>query len=279
MLSSIYKNNVESNNLVNRIITKPKKNNQLIFLIVTLLSILIIFTFEKPLLNIFGYNDLSKQTNAMLIKHGFSLKKIYVIGKYNLKEKDILDIAKLIKGQSIFDINLNEVYNNLLLNEWIKNVQIKRTLPNSIEIKIEEKKPLAILQTKLGNKLITEDGSVISIANTHLFKNKLPIIIGENANQKAFLIIDILKQNSDLYKNVWSISYLNNRRWNIHLNQGITILLPQFNPKKAWETIDLLHKKYKIFDLGLTEIDLRNHNKIFGIINLKKNKLKRENVL
>ena len=270
MLSSIYKNNVESNNLVNRNITKPKKNNQLIVLIITLISILVIFTLEKTLLNIFEYNDLLKRTNTMLIKHGFSLKKIYIIGKYNLKEKEIVDTAKLIKGQSIFNINLNEVYNNLLLNEWIENVQIKRSLPNTIEIKIKEKKPLAILQTKLGNKLITEDGSIISIANTHDFKNKLPIITGENANIKAFSIITILKQQQDLYKNVWSISYVNNRRWDIHLKQGVTILLPKFNLNKAWNTINFLHKKYQILDLGLTEIDLRNHNKIFGIINLKK---------
>jgi cell division protein FtsQ len=270
MLSSIYKNNVESNNLVNRNITKPKKNNQLIVLIITLISILVIFTLEKTLLNIFEYNDLLKRTNTMLIKHGFSLKKIYIIGKYNLKEKEIVDTAKLIKGQSIFNINLNEVYNNLLLNEWIENVQIKRSLPNTIEIKIKEKKPLAILQTKLGNKLITEDGSIISIANIHDFKNKLPIITGENANIKAFSIITILKQQQDLYKNVWSISYVNNRRWDIHLKQGVTILLPKFNLNKAWNTINFLHKKYQILDLGLTEIDLRNHNKIFGIINLKK---------
>ena len=85
MLSSIYKNNVESNNLVNRNITKPKKNNQLIVLIITLISILVIFTLEKTLLNIFEYNDLLKRTNTMLIKHGFSLKKIYIIGSLFLK--------------------------------------------------------------------------------------------------------------------------------------------------------------------------------------------------
>jgi cell division septal protein FtsQ len=279
MLNSNYNNNIESNNFVYRNVTKSKNNNQLILLIITLLFILIVFKFEKNLLNIFRYNDFLKQTNTMLINHGFSLTKINIVGHYNLKEREIIEAAELRQNQSIFEINLNEVYNNLLLNEWVKNVQIKRTLPNSIEIKIKEKKPLAILQTKLGNKLITEDGSIISIANTNYFKNKLTIIIGENANHNAFLIINILKQNLDLFKHVWSISYVNNRRWNIHLNQGITILLPKFNQNKAWKTINLLHKKYQILDLGLTEIDLRNNSQILGIINLKKNKLKRKKVL
>ena len=56
MLNSNYNNNIESNNFVYRNVTKSKNNNQLILLIITLLFILIVFKFEKNLLNIFRYN-------------------------------------------------------------------------------------------------------------------------------------------------------------------------------------------------------------------------------
>ena len=56
------------------------------------------------------------------------------------------------------------------MNEWIETVKIERTLPSSIKIQIIEKKPVAIWQTKLGNKLITKDGSIISNANVLLLR-------------------------------------------------------------------------------------------------------------
>ena len=102
------------------------------------------------------------------------------------------------------------------------------------------------------------------------FKNLLPIIIGESANKNAFLILQILRKNPNLYNNVWSISYINKRRWNVHLNQGVIVLLPRTKIYDAWSKIGFLQKKYKILDIGLTEIDIRNKNQVFAKINFNK---------
>ena len=102
------------------------------------------------------------------------------------------------------------------------------------------------------------------------FKNSLPIIIGEGANKNAFIILQILRKNPDLYNDVWSISYINKRRWNVHLKQGVIVLLPKKQIHAAWTKIDFLQRKYKILDIGLTEIDIRNQDQIFAKINFDK---------
>ena len=191
-------------------------------------------------------------------------------GDKNLQKEDILSIINNKEYKTIFDINLFKIHNNLLLNEWIETVIIERTLPNSIKIQIVEKKPMAIWQTKSGYKLITKEGSIISIANSSFFNKNLPIIIGEGANNDAFRILQILRKNPDLYDNVWSISYINKRRWNVHFKQGLIALLPRKKIYAGWSKIDFLQKKYKILDIGLTEIDIRNKDQIFAKINFDK---------
>ena len=270
MLKSIFKKNIIYENNVNRKTIGKHTKIQFIILCLLLTLFSAIFNFYKNN----EYNSKLKKiidkTNTLLINYGFHLQNIYITGNNNLQKVDILNIINDKKYKTIFDVDLFKIHNNLLLNEWIETVKIERTLPSSIKIQIIEKKPVAIWQTKLGNMLITKDGSIISNTNVTTFKDSLPIIIGEGANKNAFLILQILKKNPDLYNNVWSISYINKRRWNIHLKQGLIVLLPRKKIHAAWTKIDFLQRKYKILDIGLTEIDVRNQNQIFAKINFDK---------
>ena len=270
MLKSILKKNIIYGNNVNRNTIGKHTKIQLIILCLVLVLFSIIFKFYNSNHYDSKLRNIIEKTNNLLIDYGFYLQNIYITGDNNLRKEDILSIINHKEYKTIFDINLFKIHNNLLLNEWIETVKIERTLPSSIKIKIIEKKPVAIWQTKLGNKLITENGSVISIGNVTAFKNSLPIIIGAGANKDAFIILQILKKNPDLYNNIWSISYINKRRWNLHLKQGLTILLPRKNIYAAWTKINFLQKKYKILDIGLTEIDIRNQDQIFAKINFHK---------
>ena len=270
MLKSIFKNNIIYENNVNRNTIGKYPKIQLIILCLVLVLFSVIFNFYNSKKYNSKLKNIIENTNTLLINYGFYLQNIYISGNNNLQREDILSIINDQEYKTIFDINLFKIRNNLLLNEWIETVKIERTLPSSIKIQIIEKKPVAIWQTKLGNKLITKDGSIISNANVTAFKNSLPIIIGKGANKDAFLILQILKKNPDLYNNVWSISYINKRRWNVHLNQGLIVLLPRIKIYDAWTKIGFLQKKYKILDIGLTEIDIRNKNQIFAKINFNK---------
>ena len=270
MLKSIFKKNIIYENYVNR--KTIGKYTKIQFIILCL-----VLTFFSAIFNFYNNNEYNSKlkkiidkTNTLLINYGFHLQNIYITGNNNLQKVDILNIINDKKYKTIFDVNLFQIHNNLLLNEWIETVKIERTLPSSIKIQIIEKNPVAIWQTKLGNKLITEDGSIISNANVTAFKDRLPIIIGEGANKNAFIILQILRKNPDLYNNVWSISYINKRRWNVHLKQGLIVLLPRKEIHAAWTKIDFLQRKYKILDIGLTEIDIRNQDQIFAKINFDK---------
>ena len=276
MLKSIFKKNIIYENNVNR--KTIGKQTKIQFIILCL-----VLTFFSAIFNFYNNNEYNSKlkkiidkTNALLINFGFHLQNIYITGNNNLQKVDILNIINDKKYKTIFDVNLFKIHNNLLLNEWIETVKIERTLPSSIKIQIIEKNPVAIWQTKLGNKLITEDGSIISNANVNAFKDSLPIIIGEGANKNAFIILQILRKNPNLYNNVWSISYINKRRWNVHLKQGLIVLLPRKKIHTAWTKIDFLQRKYKILDIGLTEIDIRNQDQIFAKINFDKKLFKRK---
>ena len=220
-------------NLFNKLIISKVK-----FLILTkkksthIISIIIILFISSIILNqnsnVFKFKNISDKIHSQLANLGFKLKYIYIEGRYYVKKNDILQAVKVSEDHQILNINLSDIFQILNNNDWIETVKVKRILPNSLKIIIKEKKPIAIWQKKKGYVVITENGDIIPNANLSKFKF-LPIVIGENANLNTLSIIKSLRQMPDLYKNIWSISFINNRRWDIHLNQGIKILLPERN--------------------------------------------------
>ena len=209
--------------------------------------------------------------NIILINNGFIIKNIEISGLNHLDKNDIIKIINAYNDINIFNVNINNIYKEIKNNTWIKKASIEIIYPNTIKILLTEKKPIAIWQNRYGNSLITKSGDVIFEKNLEEFKNYLPIVIGQNAHKNVHSILNIFSSNKDFVKNIWSLTFVNERRWDVHFNQGLTIKLPSKNVEKAWEKVLYLDKKFNILNLGLTEIDLRNSNQILGKINIDKN--------
>ena len=209
--------------------------------------------------------------NKFLINNGFIIKNIEVLGVNHLDKNDIIKIISTNNNINIFNVNIKNIYRNIMDNTWIKKASIKIIYPNTIKVFLTEKKPIAIWQNRYGNSLITKSGDIIFEKNLEKFKNNLPIIIGQNAHKNVHSILNILSSKKDFIKNIWSLTFVNERRWDLHFNQGLTIKLPSKNVENAWQKVVYLHKKFNILSLYLTEIDLRNSNQILGKINLDKN--------
>ena len=269
MLNFILKQNTVPK-LNNRVMTRKNIINNNIYYLIALIifSIFVIFIIQTD------YKKQTKLFNKILINNGFILKNIEILGIKNISRETILKIVNAENHSHIFNVNLSNIFNNLSNNDWVKDLNIERVLPNTIKINIKEKQPIGIWQYEMSKSLITKYGEIISTENVNKFKNNLPIIHGDYANKNAQSILKILKKNQVFMKNIWSLTFINNRRWNLHFKQGIIILLPTNDVLEAWNKIIKLQKQYNVLNLGLTEIDLRNPNKILAKINFDKNLIK-----
>ena len=211
-----------------------------------------------------------KPLDQFLISNGFKIKNILISGTHNLSQDYLRNIINTQNHINILNVNLNTIYNKIIQNSWVEETYVERILPDTIKIKVLEKKPIAIWQNQKGNKLITVNGDVISHANVNKFKNSFPIIKGEKSKENISTILRILETNKNFAKNIWSLTFINQRRWDLHFNQGLIVRLPSQDVIKAWQKIIKLQTNYNILNLRLTEIDLRNPEQILGKINFDK---------
>lgn len=92
----------------------------------------------------------------------WTLRSIRVTGNKYLAEAKIINIAKIPQEENIFLIDLDEVKNRFSDIIQIKEIKVKRKLPNTIVIEIKERTPYAIAEISGATTLIDDEGYIIA---------------------------------------------------------------------------------------------------------------------
>ena len=152
------------------------------------------------------------------------LKEIHLIGRENISKELIVQKLGLNTQTSMISINLKSLNEKLQTIKWVKSSVIERRLPDTIIIKLEEYKPFALLQVNDGHIVITSDGERIIKDNGKF--GYLPVINGNGSEKHASKMLSILSSEPYLFHQVWAISFIGKRRWDVSLRSGIKIKLP-----------------------------------------------------
>ena len=186
---------------------------------------------------------------------------LIVLGNNYIDKKSLIYELKTKLDEDRNSNNLELISNILNKKNLIKKFIITKTSNNLITIKIEEKNIIGLLNIENNNYFIDEFNNIIETKITpNLFH--LPVFIGKNSNKNASVILNLIKE-SDINLNYLSFSFVDQRRWNINLKNGVKILLPE---TKVLDTLKLLNNvtsKYNILNGNFIEIDMRIYGKYF----------------
>ncbi len=118
---------------------------------------------------IFGYDYLTQCRY-------FDARQIRVSGNSRLTVGKILARAEVQKGVNILSVNLHLVRQRLLADPWIAEAQVSRDLPDSVEIRITEQQPLAVLD--LGRKFLLNERGEVFMELGGQAPTRLPLVTG-----------------------------------------------------------------------------------------------------
>jgi len=204
------------------------------------------------------------------------LKKIEQILKkscYNIKIEGIVNsdtskinfyIGEYCSPMAKNDYTLNKLKDNIKNDPWIKNISIRKELPYTMRVIIDEFMPFAVWKSQNEFHLINEEGSIIKISKQEQkrFYNLL-IITGKNSKDNIKTLFNLLLSNPELTSKIRIADRIGSRRWNLELNNGIIVKLPEDNLLiGSWERLDKLLSTQGI-EIELKTIDLRIEDKIY----------------
>ena len=231
-------------------------------------TILILLFFLIIVIYIFLFYDqkIFKQFNSIIEnysdKYQYSLSVVNINGLNNINEDEILNLTKPYKDSSIFLIQIKKIANKISQNNWVKSINIQSNYKDTIEINIDESKPIGIYTTGIQNILFSDDLKILeNIANNEKRFSALIKFEGKNSLHESIKLIDSFPD--DFIQYVDKAFLINQRRWDLELKNSILLKLPKNNIKEALENYKKIYINFSNEELiEIESIDLRMKKKI-----------------
>jgi cell division septal protein FtsQ len=176
-------------------------------------------------------------TQQVVQAEALHVRRIAVRGNERLPTGEVLALLAGLKGQHVLEVDLDVWRQRVLGSTWVERAALRRLLPSTVEVVVEERQPIAI--GRLGTELYLVDphGRVIDEYGPNYAQFDLPIVDGlasapaageplvdEAKAQLAYELVEALRARPALFKRV-SLIDVSNPRDGVVVLEGDTALL------------------------------------------------------
>ena len=111
--------------------------------------------------------------------------RIAVRGNDRLSTGEVLVLLDGLSGQHLLSVDLDHWQRRLLSSPWVGHAALRRVLPSTVEVRLEERQPMAIGRLGADLYLIDAGGHIIDEYGPNYAQFDLPIIDGLGAPPSA----------------------------------------------------------------------------------------------
>ena len=205
-------------------------------------------------------NDLttafSDTRNALANSAGFRITAVAINGRKQLSQDEILAVGGVTGRSSLLFLDASAVRDRLKANPWIADATVKKFYPGELQIDIVERKAFALWQQDGRLSVIADDGAVLEPYVSRRFVS-LPLVVGKGAESRARDFLALLERYPQVRDVTKAAVFVGERRWNLRLNDGLDIRLPEYDVSNALAELSRLDKEDHLFSRDIVAVDMR----------------------
>jgi len=193
---------------------------------------------------------------------GLVVREIRLSGRENTERPALMAAIGIARDAPILAVDLKRLRSRIENLGWIDEARVARRLPGIIEIDIVERTPFARWQHDRRLFLIDRNGETITAHNVQAY-GALPLVVGPDAPGSAAALVDMMASDPALRERVTAAVRVGGRRWNLQLDNGVEVLLPEEDAPSAWRRLGAMQREENILERDVTVIDLRLADRVF----------------
>ncbi len=187
---------------------------------------------------------------------GFRVNEVLVVGRERTKREDLLRAVGVRRGTAIFAFDPDAARMRIEALTWVREASVERRLPDTVLLRLVERRPMALWQRDDGFSLVDNQGEVIRDEDFGGFGGLL-LVVGADAPRHIPELFRVLESQPDLEKRVSAAVRVGGRRWNVHLDNGVSVQLPEEGSSSAWAKLAEIEKSQHILSRDVQVLDLR----------------------
>ena len=187
---------------------------------------------------------------------GFRIVSVALAGQHHISREEVLAAAGVTGSTSLLFLDVEQTRERLKTNPWIADATVLKLYPGELQIGIKEREAFALWQKDGQVSVIADDGTVLEpYVSPRLIE--LPLVVGRGAETRAKEFLALLDRYPALRAFVRAAVLVGERRWNLRLNNGIDVRLPETDIAPALERLVALDKEKNLITRDIVAIDLR----------------------
>ncbi len=201
-----------------------------------------------------GHTNIVTQTTTSAA--GFAVEDVKVSGNLQTSEIEVFQLLGLDGSTSLIALDIDAARRKLVQLPWVEDVDIRKVYPKTVEVRLKEREAFGIWQHGSELSLIEKSGSVIAPLRDNKFA-ALPLFVGRDAETGAAGFVQQLADWPEIRTRVRAYVRIAGRRWDLHLDNGIVVKLPEENLPQALQLLARLDLEEKVLSRDVAAVDLR----------------------
>ncbi|KKL19370.1 hypothetical protein LCGC14_2466140 [marine sediment metagenome] len=159
---------------------------------------------------------------------------------------------------SSFQLDLVQMQDKIAVLDAVSDVNLRVRPGGVLQINITERQPAVVWRGEETLELLDRTGHRVEVLDQRAVRADLPLIAGEAVADHIPEALALFQAAAPLNDRLRGLLRVGERRWDVVLDRGQRILLPELAPVSALEQVIAMEQAQELLARDVTLVDMRN---------------------
>jgi cell division protein FtsQ len=191
----------------------------------------------------------------------FTITQMVVVGGDAQLAADVTTVLPLEFPLSSFDLDMEAVRNTVEALYAVESARLRVGEGGTLEVEVTPRVPVAVWRDGEMLRLIDADGTYSGVISARADRLDLPLIAGDGAQEHIAEALELFGTARPQADRVRGLVRMGERRWDMVMDRGQRILLPEGDPRAALDRVMALQEAQDLLSRDVAIVDMRNANR------------------
>ena len=197
----------------------------------------------------------------IIVRPEFMLTLMSITGASDEVMQDIREVVAVDFPVSSFSVDLDRMQSVISGLDTVRHAELRIRSGGVLEVLVDERVPAFLWRRDTGLEVLDITGVYIKSIGSRLDYPRLPLIAGQGADLKITQAQKLLKAAEPLENRLRGLVLVGERRWDVVLDKGQTLMLPEEGAARTLESIIAMDDAEELLARNIQAVDFRIINR------------------
>ncbi len=188
----------------------------------------------------------------------FEIRQMAIAGASPVLADAIRERLGLVFPISWFHIDTVAIHDNVAALDAVAETRVTVELGGALHIDVREREPAVLWRREGAIEILDPSGHRIAFVDSRDTRADLPLVTGDSADAAVPEALSLFEAAKPIASRVRALTRQGERRWDVILDRGQVIKLPEVEPRVALERVIAMQQTMDLLARDVPVVDVRS---------------------